>query len=120
MASGREEIKYSSKASGSVRSISFMHTERLVPVDEAPDDEKIPEPFEGQAFSRQDAEELGETQSTSDKVNQAEDDVEVLHNVCGASFYCSCWNSYFSQLLLAGKKKKSVPPVRLELTTFRL
>ena len=40
VATGNDEIKFSSRGSGSVRSISFMHTERLVPVDEPPDDEE--------------------------------------------------------------------------------
>lgn len=34
---GNKEIKFSSRGGRSVRSISFLHTERLVPVDEPPD-----------------------------------------------------------------------------------
>ena len=39
VATGHKEIKFSSRGRGSVRSISFMHTERLVPVEEPPDDD---------------------------------------------------------------------------------
>ena len=45
VATGQEEIKYSSKARGSVRNITFMYTERLVPVDEPPGgDDDVPQP----------------------------------------------------------------------------
>ena len=67
---GREEIKISSKACGSVSSICFMHTERLIPVDE-PRRKDIDENGESQpslipTSNIESTERVGESQSTSD------------------------------------------------------
>ena len=68
VATGHDEIKFSSKAGGSVRSISFMHTERLVPVEE-PDDGSVgvPQPPQTQISNMQPTEGVREAQNSSDK-----------------------------------------------------
>ena len=70
VAIGSNEIKFSSRGSGSVRSISFMHTERLVPVEEPPDDSDVDgrlQPTQTQEMSNMEfTEGAGEAKSNRD------------------------------------------------------
>ena len=70
------EVKFSSKASGSVRSISFMHTERLVPVDDSADTDTDQAPAEQEPHSQQMAEEPKDN-SEKDVEDELEESVEV-------------------------------------------
>ena len=74
MATGQDEIKFSSKAGGSVRSISFMHTERLIPVEETLDDDGEPQPPQTQMQS---TESVREEQRMNVTNSQADENTEV-------------------------------------------
>lgn len=87
MASGQDEVKFASKAGGSVRSISFLHTERLVPVEEPPlDEEETAEPSKNQTSAKQPGEGLKEEQGSGEKEVTKEPEengnveVHFLHN----------------------------------------
>lgn len=86
VATGQDEIKFSSKAGGSVRSISFMHTERLVPVDEPPDDDandegpQPPQEKSSMSFTTGDAQSGSDNNLTKDPAG--DDNIEVYNVNC--------------------------------------
>jgi hypothetical protein len=72
VATGNKEIKFSGRGSGSVRSISFLHTERLVPVDEPPDNGDEDRGQTQETSNMDSTESAGETQSDKDVTSSAE------------------------------------------------
>lgn len=87
VATGKDEIKFSSRGSGSVRSISFMHTERLVPVEEPPDDGhedgRLQPTQTQQNVSNTESTKSGEeAQSTSDQNITSTTEVDESTEVC--------------------------------------
>ena len=86
VATGNKEIKFSSSGGGSVRSISFLHTERLVPVDEPPDsgDE------DGEQTQAQETSNMESTESAGGTPNDKDLNVASSTEVVESDEVCIC------------------------------
>lgn len=80
VASAGNEIKFSGKAGGSIRSISFMHTERLIPVDDG-DSEDTAQPHPQQVSGEQEAGEDQQQQSREEIQDEVEEESVEVCNV---------------------------------------